>query len=115
MRAAFPESTHVALLYARSTTRRSNQSAMEFGWSTWVASHPALPRCPQELVITSERGICFPFAITLSVLRLCAASQKQILGPSTTPDQCQRSLMPPRLLLAPEPTLLSDLTSCSDS
>src|SRR5207302_6999877 len=40
MRAAFPESTHVALLYARSTTRRSNQSAMEFGWSTWAASHP---------------------------------------------------------------------------
>src|SRR5437660_8148379 len=36
MRAAFPESTHVTLLYARSTTRRSNQSAMEFGWSTWV-------------------------------------------------------------------------------
>src|SRR2546427_11685008 len=56
MRAAFPESTHVALLYARSTTRRSNQSAMEFGWSTWVASHPALPRCPQELVITSEES-----------------------------------------------------------
>src|SRR5207247_9073268 len=36
MRASYPESTHVALLYARSTTRRSNQSAMEFGWSTWV-------------------------------------------------------------------------------
>src|SRR5438046_122339 len=109
MRAAFPESTHVALLYARSTTRRPNQSAMEFGLSTWVASHPALPRCPEELVITSVRGICCPFAIALSVLRHCSASQKHILGPSTPPAYCQRSLMPLRFLLAP----VSSAASCT--
>src|SRR2546421_3263113 len=82
LRCELPSRSQLTLPYCMPGLQPEDQTKVQWNSAGQRGWHHRPTEVPSRTCHTSERGICFPFAITLSVLRLCAASQKQILGPS---------------------------------